>query len=115
MFFYENLVENSLAVQWLGLYVFTTEAPGLIPVQVTDISPDVLCSQKIIIMIIFKKLVVWGFPGGSVLKNPPANAGEMGSIPDLGRSHVPWNHTRGPQPLSPCSGGHAPHQEKPRQ
>ena len=27
-----------------------------------------------------------GFPGGSVVKNPPANTGDMGSIPGLGRS-----------------------------
>ena len=27
-----------------------------------------------------------GFPGGSVVKNPPANAGDMGSNPGLGRS-----------------------------
>ena len=27
-----------------------------------------------------------GFPAGSVVKNPPANAGDMGSIPGLGRS-----------------------------
>ena len=27
-----------------------------------------------------------GFPGGSVVKNPPANAGDMGSVPGLGRS-----------------------------
>ena len=26
------------------------------------------------------------FPGGSVLKNPPANIGDMGSIPGLGKS-----------------------------
>ena len=30
--------------------------------------------------------VYMGFPGGSVVKNPPANAGDTGSIPDLGRS-----------------------------
>ena len=30
-----------------------------------------------------------GLPGGSVVKNPPAYAGDTGSIPDLGRSHVP--------------------------
>ena len=29
------------------------------------------------------------FPGGSVLKNPPASAGDTGSIPGLGRSHKP--------------------------
>ena len=26
------------------------------------------------------------FPGGSAVKNPPANAGDMGLIPELGRS-----------------------------
>ena len=26
------------------------------------------------------------FPGGSVVKNPPANAGDSGSLPGLGRS-----------------------------
>ena len=28
----------------------------------------------------------WGFPGGSMVKNPPANAGDSGSIPGSGRS-----------------------------
>ena len=32
------------------------------------------------------------FPGGSVVKNPPANVRDTDSIPDLGRSHVPWSH-----------------------
>ena len=27
-----------------------------------------------------------GFPGGSVVKNPPANAGDMGSFPGSGKS-----------------------------
>ena len=27
-----------------------------------------------------------GFPGGSMVKNPPANAGDVGLIPGLGRS-----------------------------
>ena len=31
-------------------------------------------------------MVTEGFPGGSVVKNPPANAGDVGSIPVLGRS-----------------------------
>ena len=30
-----------------------------------------------------------GFPGGAVVKNPPANAGDGGSIPGPGRSHMP--------------------------
>ena len=29
-----------------------------------------------------------GFPGGAVVKNLPANAGETGSSPGPGRSHV---------------------------
>ena len=33
-----------------------------------------------------------GFLGGSVVKNPPANAGDMGSIPGLGRSHMLWSN-----------------------
>ena len=30
-----------------------------------------------------------GFPGGRVVKNPPANAGDTGSSPGPGRSHMP--------------------------
>ena len=42
-----------------------------------------------------------GFPGGAVVENLPANAGDMGSSPGLGRSHMPWsNYAREPQLLS---------------
>ena len=30
-----------------------------------------------------------GFPGGAVVENLPANAGDMGSSLGLGRSHMP--------------------------
>ena len=33
-----------------------------------------------------------GFPGGAVVKNPPANAGDTGSSPGLGRSHMPQSN-----------------------
>ena len=36
----------------------------------------------------------WGFPGGTVVKNPPANAGgarNVGLIPGLGRSSAEEN------------------------
>ena len=29
------------------------------------------------------------FPGGAVVENPPANAGDTGSSPGPGRSHMP--------------------------
>ena len=33
--------------------------------------------------------IVMGFPGGTVVKNLPANAGDRGSSPGPGRSHMP--------------------------
>ena len=42
-----------------------------------------------------------GFPGGAVVENLPANAGDAGSSPGLGRSHMPRsNLARDPQLLS---------------
>ena len=41
---------------------------------------------------IFEEIIVKnfpGFPGGAVVENLPANAGDTGSSPGLGRSHVP--------------------------
>ena len=43
----------------------------------------------------------WGFPGGAVVENLPANAGDTGSSPGLGGSHMPWSGwAREPQLLS---------------
>ena len=45
-----------------------------------------------------------GFPGGAVVENPPANAGDTGSNPGPGRSHMPLsNKARAPQLLSLCA------------
>ena len=42
------------------------------------------------------------FPGGAVVKNPPANAGDKGSSPGRGRYNMPQsNKVRAPQLLSP--------------
>ena len=41
-----------------------------------------------------------GFPGGSVVESLPANAGDTGSSPGLGRCHMPRsNYAREPQLL----------------
>ena len=37
----------------------------------------------------FLKMHLRGFPGGAVVENPPANAGDTGASPGLGRSHMP--------------------------
>ena len=84
----------------------------------------------------FKKLSFPGFPGGAVVGNLPANAGDTGSSPGPGRSHMPWSNwarapqllslrsrARGPQLLSPrattteaCTpGARAPQRERPPQ
>ena len=60
---------------------------------------------------------MWDFPGGAVVKNPPANAGDMCSIPGPGRSHMATEQ------LSPCATtteahaprAHALQREKPPQ
>ena len=45
--------------------------------------------------------MTWGFPGGAVVENLPADAGDTGSCPGLGRSHTPRsNEAREPQLLS---------------
>ena len=65
--------------------------------------------------------------GSSVVKNPLANVGDRGSIPDLGRSPMPWSDSaclpqllslrsraRGPQLPKPTHlSARALHQEKP--
>ena len=33
-----------------------------------------------------------GFPGGAVVESLPANAGDTGSRPGLGRSHMPQSN-----------------------
>ena len=40
-------------------------------------------------MMLFQK--IRSFQDGSVVKNSPANVGDMGSIPDPGRPHMPQN------------------------
>ena len=38
---------------------------------------------------LFDQTLIQGFPGGAVVKNLPANAGDTGSSPGPGRSHMP--------------------------
>ena len=55
-----------------------------------------------------------GFPGGSMVKNPPTSAGDVGLVPDSGRSHMlSGNKARMSQLLSLCSGAREPRPLKP--
>ena len=56
-----------------------------------------------------KRIVNWYFPGGAVVKSPPANAGDTGLSPGPGRSRMPRsNSARAPQLLSLCSRAREP-------
>ena len=60
------------------------------------------------------KMGARGFPGGTVVKNPPANAGDMGSSPGPVRSHMPQsNEAHVPQLLSLRSRARTPQLLKP--
>ena len=44
-----------------------------------------------------------------MVKNPPANPGDKGLVPGLGRSHMSWSNCAcAPQLLSQCSGAQEP-------
>ena len=49
------------------------------PVAVSEVRGKTFC---------FLRIGRRGFPGGAVVENPPANAGDTGSIPGPGRSHM---------------------------
>ena len=47
--------------------------------------------EKKLLSLQSEKLRGRDLPGGTVVKNSPANAGDTGSSPGLGRSHMPWS------------------------
>ena len=62
--------------------------PGLV------LGPEISFALKVIgtgasLMVQWLRIRLLGFPGGAVVKNLPANAGDMGSSPGSGRSHMP--------------------------
>ena len=75
-------------VQWLGPCALT-KGPGSIPGQRTKIPQVAWCVQK---KKKRNKKQKEGFPGGSVVKHLPANAGDTGSSPGPGRSHMPQSN-----------------------
>ena len=55
-----------------------------------------LCNESVTIQQssaeLLKQLHFLGFPGGSVVKNLPADPGDTGLIPGLGRSCMSWSN-----------------------
>ena len=79
------------------------------------IKSDVLFPLESILAIsVFKNFILLDFPSGTMVKNLPANAGDTGLTPGLGRSHMPWsNEACAPQLLSLCSRALVPQLLKP--
>ena len=78
--------EKELCVPWMFI---------LLGLEICPFTYETLhiCNQWIVKLLeslwrdaVFKETVIFGFPGGSVAKNPPASAGDAGSIPRLGKS-----------------------------
>ena len=55
-------------------------------VLITKMTEDGFCDKTITAIIGSLYICILGFPGGSVVKNLPANAGDAGLIPGSGRS-----------------------------
>ena len=64
---------------WMFLRKLKIELPYDPAIPLLGIYPEKTIIQK----------DTWGFPGGAVVENLPANAGDPGSSPGLGRSHMP--------------------------
>ena len=64
---------------------------------------------QLIFLVSTAKNLTGGLPWCLVVKNPPANAGDAGSIPDWGRSHMPYgNQACVPKLPSLCSRAREP-------
>ena len=94
---------NSSSVLFLG-------SPSLL--NKATFSICIFCFDVLVLYTLSKR-IVRDFPGGPVVKNPPSNAGDMGSIPGWGTKipHAPGQlspHTTTTEPMcrklqSPCT------------
>ena len=59
------------------------------PLRMPQLHDLRFCSVVSEIQLSFLLKTGWGFPGGAVVESLPAIAGDTGSSPGLGRSHMP--------------------------
>ena len=77
--FWESVSENHFRNNTKALSAFFTELAFALIVQ----------KQWWVKLLVSQQKQGRGFPGGAVVENLPANAGDTGSSPGLGRSHMP--------------------------
>ena len=92
-----NDAEHLSCVYWLFVYLIWR-----------NVCSDTLLTLLIFLLLSYKS-TLWGFPGGAVVENLPANAGDTGSSPGLGGSHMPRSN------WACASGARAPQRERLRQ
>ena len=81
---YENILERYCSLGWM-ISAWQMTLAGDHPEQGYATRPPSL-------VLTLKSTKLWGFLGGAVVENLPANAGDMGLSPRLGGSHMPWSN-----------------------
>ena len=85
------MIQSLWRTVWRFLKKLKIELPYEPAIPLLDIYPEKTIIQK----------DTWGFPGGEVVESLPASAGDTGSGPGLGGSHMPRSSwAREPQLLS---------------
>ena len=81
-------------VQWLRLCAPNAGDLGVISAQGTGshMLQVGVCMPQLKIACAATKEIHTDFPGGPVVRNPLANAGDTGSIPGPGRFDMPWGN-----------------------
>ena len=75
-----------------GILLNNQKGVGVVVHVEAMLSKQELNSHRIYIKCLYTSLNFRDFPGGAVVKNPPANAGDTGSSSGPGRSHMPRGH-----------------------
>ena len=72
---------------WKTVWRFLKKTKNRVTIWSSNPTPGHVCGENY-----NSKRYVRGIPGGAVIKNLPANAGDIGSSPGPGRSHIPWSN-----------------------
>ena len=77
------------SANWITSHALTSKRiyPGRVPCSLCAILGDTE-EEEVTVKELGQDWNLGDFPGGAVVKNPPANAGDMGSSPGPGRSHM---------------------------
>ena len=83
----------------ISQFIRTPHFPPLVSIPLFSTSVSLFLPYKPVHLYHFSRFFIyvliydiWGFPCGAVVKNLPVNAGDTGSRPGPGRSHMPWSN-----------------------